>query len=113
MSALPPATVGANCPDGRCGDKDIGSGHSIHGANSVPDVITVAAVTIGDRRLGDSSQGPGGLSKRKPDLAGYSHFLGSEVEARETPAAVLPLHHLWLPEPWSLSARRRSYRLRR
>jgi subtilisin family serine protease len=70
---------GADCPDGRCGPGDIGRGASIHGANSHPDVITVAAVTVTDRRLGYSSQGPGGLYRRKPDLAAYSHFRGSGV----------------------------------
>lgn len=72
---------GANCPDGRCGTEDKGPGASIHGANSHPDVITVAAVTVNHQRLGYSSQGPGGLHKRKPDLAGYSHFAGSGVYA--------------------------------
>lgn len=72
---------GAQCPDGRCGNNDKGPGASIHGANSHPDVITVAAVTVDNRRLGYSSQGPGGLHKRKPDLAGYSHFAGSGVYA--------------------------------
>ncbi|UCF20648.1 MAG: S8 family serine peptidase [Gemmatimonadota bacterium] len=70
---------GADCPDGRCGAGDRGSGASIHGANSHPDVVTVAAVTVTDRRLGYSSQGPGGLYPRKPDVAAYSHFKGSEV----------------------------------
>ncbi|MGH7539262.1 MAG: S8 family peptidase [Gemmatimonadales bacterium] len=70
---------GANCPDGRCGQGDTGPGASIHGANSHPDVITVAAVTVSDRRLGYSSQGPGALVSRKPDLAAYSHFAGSGV----------------------------------
>jgi hypothetical protein len=70
---------GAQCPDGRCGTGDIGPGASIHGANSHPDVITVAAVTVNDRRLGYSSQGPGGLYRRKPDLAAPSHFRGSGV----------------------------------
>ena len=70
---------GKSCPDDRCGKHDVGSGQSIHGANSHPDVLTVAAVTIDDRRLGYSSQGPGGLAQRKPDVAGYSHFLGSKV----------------------------------
>jgi subtilisin family serine protease len=70
---------GGDCPDGRCGAKDIGPGASIHGANSHPDVVTVAAVTVTDRRLGYSSQGPGGLYNRKPDLAAYSHFRGSGV----------------------------------
>jgi hypothetical protein len=67
---------GAECPDGRCGVGDSGPGKSIHGANSHPEVVTVAAVTVTDRRLGYSSQGPGGLYNRKPDLAAYSHFKG-------------------------------------
>ncbi len=70
---------GGECPDGRCGVGDRGPGASIHGANSHPDVITVAAVTVTDRRLGYSSQGPGGLYSRKPDLASFSHFRGSGV----------------------------------
>ena len=70
---------GADCPDGRCGAGDTGPGASIHGANSHPDVLTVAAVTVTDRRLGYSSQGPGALYSRKPDLAGLSHFKGSGI----------------------------------
>jgi subtilisin family serine protease len=70
---------GADCPDGRCGAGDTGRGASIHGANSHPDVVTVAAVTVTDRRLGYASQGPGALYSRKPDLAGFSHFKGSGI----------------------------------
>jgi len=70
---------GADCPDQRCGDGDTGPGASIHGANSHPDVVSVAAVTVTDRRLGYSSQGPGALYSRKPDLAGFSHFKGSGI----------------------------------
>ncbi len=70
---------GADCPDQRCGAGDTGPGASIHGANSHPDVFTVAAVTVTDRRLGYSSQGPGALYSRKPDLAGFSHFAGSGI----------------------------------
>jgi subtilisin family serine protease len=70
---------GAPCPAGRCGSGDTGPGQSIHGANSHPDVVTVAALTVTDRRLGYSSQGPGGLHSRKPDLAAFSHFRGSGV----------------------------------
>src|SRR5437870_2206078 len=70
---------GADCPDQRCGAGDTGPGSSIHGANSHPDVISVAAVTVTDRRLGYSSQGPGALYSRKPDLAGFSHFKGSGI----------------------------------
>lgn len=75
---------GADCPSRQCGTKDIGPGASIHGANSHPDVVTVAAVTVTDRRLGYSSQGPGGLARRKPDLAGFSHFKGSGVYPVDT-----------------------------
>ncbi len=75
---------GADCPSGWCGVGDTGPGASIHGANSHPDVISVAAVTVTDRRLGYSSQGPGGLSSRKPDLAAFSHFKGSGVFAADT-----------------------------
>src|SRR5438445_80577 len=70
---------GADCPDKGCGAGDRGPGASIHGANSHPDVVTVAAVTVTDRRLGYSSQGPGALYSRKPDLAGLSHFKGSGI----------------------------------
>src|SRR3989454_7983896 len=70
---------GADCPDGRCGAGDSGPGASIHGANSHPDAFTVAAVTVTDPRLGHSSQGPGALYSRKPDLAGFSHFKGSGI----------------------------------
>jgi len=75
---------GADCPSRQCGTKDVGPGASIHGANSHPDVLTVAAVTVTDRRLGYSSQGPGGLTRRKPDLAGFSHFRGSGVYPVDT-----------------------------
>src|SRR2546430_13825902 len=70
---------GADCPDERCGAGDTGPGASIHGANSHPDALTVAAVTVTNRRLGYSSQGPGALYSRKPDLAGLSHFKGSGI----------------------------------
>jgi subtilisin family serine protease len=70
---------GQDCPDGRCGATDVGPGASIHGANSHPSVITIAAVTEKGTRLGYSSQGPGDLSDRKPDVAAYSHFAGSGV----------------------------------
>jgi subtilisin family serine protease len=65
---------GSPGPDSRCGARDVGGGQSIHGANSHPDVISVAAVTINDDRLAYSSQGPGSLTHDKPDLAAFSHF---------------------------------------
>ena len=73
---------GKTDPDFRCGSSDVGPGKSIHGANSHPDVITVAAVDINGKRFQYSSQGPGGLYNQKPDIAAYSEFKGSGI--RET-----------------------------
>jgi subtilisin family serine protease len=70
---------GSTCPDGRCGAGDRGPGKSIHGANSHPDAITVAALTHTGDLLGYSSEGPGGLHAQKPDISGTSHFFGSGV----------------------------------
>jgi hypothetical protein len=70
---------GSTCPDGRCGTNNTGPGNSIMGANSHPDVITVAAVTVNQDLLGYSSEGPGVLEHDKPDIAGFSHFSGSQV----------------------------------
>ena len=70
---------GSNCPDGRCGSGNIGPNNSIHGSNSHPEIISVAAVTINDDLLGYSSEGPGKLSAQKPDISGFSHFSGSGV----------------------------------
>jgi len=72
---------GTACPDGRCGINDRGPGKSIHGANSHPDAISVAAVTHSGDLLGYSSEGPGGLHAQKPDIAATSHFTGSGVFA--------------------------------
>ncbi len=74
---------GIECPNWRCGPNDVGCGNSIHGASSHPDVLTVAAVTIHEERLGYSSQGPGGIALMKPDLCGYSHFEGSGLYAAD------------------------------
>src|SRR5256884_2122362 len=70
---------GADRPDQRWGAGDTGPRASIHGADSHPDVVTVAARTGTDRRRGGSSQGPGALHSRKPDLAGLRHFKGSGI----------------------------------
>jgi subtilisin family serine protease len=70
---------GATWSDQRCGLSDRGPGNSILGANSHPDVISVAAVTINDDVLGYSSEGPGTLYANKPDIAGFSHFTGSGI----------------------------------
>lgn len=66
---------GRDCPDGRCRFASL----PICGANSHPRVLSVAGVDTKRRRLGYSSQGPGRLSTRKPDVAAPTHFLGSEV----------------------------------
>ncbi|MEV0386522.1 S8 family serine peptidase [Nonomuraea sp. NPDC050643] len=66
---------GRECPDRRCGYSD----RSIVGANSHPRVLSVGGVDTRGERVGYSSQGPGRLSERKPDLCAYTHFAGSEA----------------------------------
>ena len=65
---------GQFCPDRRCGKVDVGPGNSIFGANSHPRVLTMGAVRTDARWLGGSSQGPGLLSREKPDLCAPSCF---------------------------------------
>jgi Subtilase family len=69
---------GPTCPDGRCDTTD---SHSITGANAHPDVTTLAGVSVQNRLIGYSSQGPGipGMAAQKPDFASYTHYLGSEA----------------------------------
>lgn len=66
---------GVDCPDGRCNFTE----RPIGGANSHPDVISVAGMDLNGERVGYSSQGPGRLSKAKPDICSYTHFDGSKV----------------------------------
>ncbi|MEV0160367.1 subtilase family protein [Nonomuraea fuscirosea] len=66
---------GGDCPDGRCGY----TGRTIVGANSHPRVLSVGGVDTRGERVGYSSQGPGRLSDRKPDLCAYTHFAGSRA----------------------------------
>jgi serine protease AprX len=68
---------GENCPSGNCHVTGIGPGHSIHGSNSLIEVITIAAVNSEHERIGYSSQGPGMFEHEKPDLAAYSHVFGN------------------------------------
>lgn len=68
---------GEPCSSGNCHDSSIGAGQSIHGPNSLAEVITVAAVNSEDDRIGYSSQGPGMFEQKKPDVAAYSHFFGN------------------------------------
>jgi subtilisin family serine protease len=67
---------GRDCPDGRC---QFGTTLPICGANSHPKVLSIAGIDTHKVRVGYSSQGPGRLSPRKPDLATYTHFKGSLV----------------------------------
>jgi subtilisin family serine protease len=69
---------GLDCPDGRC---QFGNTRPICGANSHPSVLCIAGIDIHKSRVGYSSQGPGRLSARKPDVACYTHFDGSHVYA--------------------------------
>lgn len=67
---------GRECPDGRCGGNTTGG---IYGANSHPQVISVAGADIHKNRVGYSTTGPGCLTRMKPDVTGYTHFKGSGV----------------------------------
>jgi hypothetical protein len=71
---------GADCPDGRCQGV---TSNTIYGANGHPSVLTVAGVDISKARVGYSSQGPGRLTRNKPDISGYTHFRGSGVYAAD------------------------------
>lgn len=53
--------------------------HTIYGANSHPDVLSIGAVTVNQHRIGYSSRGYGALSCSKPDVCCYAHFRGAEV----------------------------------
>ncbi len=68
---------GQDCPSGACHASGIGPDQSIHAANSLEEVITIAAVNSRHERIGYSSQGEGMFEPRKPDLAAYSHFFGN------------------------------------
>ncbi|MFL5798449.1 MAG: S8 family serine peptidase [Actinomycetota bacterium] len=70
---------GRDCPDDRCRF----TSRPICGANSHPQVLSVAGIDVQRRRVGYSSQGPGRLSSQKPDLSSYTHFAGSGVFGAE------------------------------
>lgn len=67
---------GRDCPDGRC---RFNGNKPICGANSHPLALSVAGVDTTLARVGYSSQGPGRLENRKPDIAGFTHFVGSGI----------------------------------
>ncbi|KAB8189732.1 S8 family serine peptidase [Nonomuraea phyllanthi] len=66
---------GLPCPDGRCAFAN----RPIAGANSHPKVLSIGGVDVNGERVGYSSQGPGRLTARKPDLCAYTHFSGSKA----------------------------------
>ncbi|MEU4696527.1 S8 family peptidase [Nonomuraea dietziae] len=66
---------GRECKDGRCAYPD----RPIGGANSHPRVLSIGGVDTEGERVGYSSQGPGRLAARKPDLCAYTHFSGSKA----------------------------------
>lgn len=67
---------GKKCPDSRCNGA---TNRPIYGANSLDNVLCIGGVTIKNALLGYSSQGPGRLSKNKPDICAYTHFKGSDI----------------------------------
>ncbi|HYJ28783.1 MAG TPA: S8 family serine peptidase [Allosphingosinicella sp.] len=71
---------GAPCPSGNCGGV---TANTIIGANGHDKVLCVAGVDVTKQRVGYSSQGPGRLTRNKPDLCGYTHFAGSGVYAAD------------------------------
>lgn len=71
---------GADCPSWQCQGV---TADTIYGANGHPSVLTVAGVDTSKTRVGYSAQGPGRLSRYKPDLCGYTHFQGSGVYAAD------------------------------
>ena len=75
---------GADCPDGRCQGVVT---KTITGANAHPSVLTLAGCDVNDLRVGYSSQGPGipGMTKQKPDVTAYTHFLGSKAFGNTVP----------------------------
>jgi len=67
---------GTDCPDNRC--ENI-TNNTIYGANGSSSVLCVAGVDTSKHRVGYSSKGPGRLAVNKPDISGYTHFIGSGV----------------------------------
>ncbi|MEU9886160.1 S8 family serine peptidase [Sphaerisporangium sp. NPDC051011] len=72
---------GTECKDRRCAFPS----RPIVGANSHPQVLSIGGVDTNGVRVGYSSQGPGRLSDRKPDVCSYTHFAGSGAFGAGTP----------------------------
>lgn len=75
---------GAHCAG--CGH-DTGPGRSIRGLNGHARVICVGAVNPLGIPIGYSSQGPATMAPEKPDVCGYSHFVGDKACDSGTSAA--------------------------
>lgn len=75
---------GPVCPDGRC-QPIVPGFRYVNGANSHPDVFSVAGADTKRQLVGYSTLGPGVLANDKPDIAAYTHFLGSEAFGAGTP----------------------------
>ncbi|WP_395665567.1 S8 family serine peptidase [Methylocella sp.] len=75
---------GVQCADMRCKSRTAGT---IMGVNASSDVLTVAGCDVSNMRVGYSSQGPSisGMPQQKPDVAAYTHFLGSEAFGAGSP----------------------------
>jgi subtilisin family serine protease len=69
---------GRECPHPRCGGVTSGT---IMGCNAHADVLSVAGCDFRNDRVGYSARGPSivGMPPQKPDITGYTHFLGSEA----------------------------------
>ncbi|MFC9132607.1 S8 family serine peptidase [Streptomyces sp. NPDC057099] len=72
---------GRDCPQPQCRFPD----RPIVGANSHPRALCVGGVDTRRDRVGYSSQGPGRLSHRKPDICAYTHFDGSHAFGPQKP----------------------------
>ncbi|NUR84280.1 MAG: S8 family serine peptidase [Nonomuraea sp.] len=72
---------GRECKDSRCAWPN----RPIGGANSHPRVLSIGGVDTQNERVGYSSQGPGRLTPRKPDVCGYTHFSGSKAFGDDEP----------------------------
>jgi Subtilase family len=75
---------GPACADIRCQGRTAGA---IMGANAHSDVLTLGGCDINDQIVGYSSQGPSiaNMFQQKPDVAAYTHFLGSEAFGAGSP----------------------------
>jgi hypothetical protein len=78
---------GGPCGFSDCPAEQRGPGNGILGANSHEQVITVGAVSLEDDVLGYSSQGPGQMTREKPDILASSHFEGPKAIDTGTSAA--------------------------